>query len=80
MRTTLVIDDHIFRLAKKRAVEEGKPLRAVVEDALRQALLPAGRPKAAAFRLRVPTVRGRALPGVDFADRDAVYERMEGRG
>jgi hypothetical protein len=32
-----------------------------------------------AFKFRWVTVKGEALPDVDLDDRDALYERMEGR-
>jgi hypothetical protein len=78
MRTTLDLEDDLVRRAKRRAGDEGTTLTGVIEEALRQYLTPprrAGRP----FRLRLLTRRGRPVPGVDFADRDALYERMEGR-
>jgi hypothetical protein len=78
MRTTLKLDDGLMRTAKKRAVEEGKTLTALIEDALRQYLTPpraAGKP----FKLRLLTRKGRLVPGVNVADRDALYDFMEGR-
>ena len=78
MRTTLVIPDEIFRLAKKKAQEEGRTLSGIVADALRRALLPRLRPKGA-FVLKCRTFKGKVLPGVDLADRDSLYDRMEGR-
>lgn len=79
MRTTVDIEDALLRAAKKRAAEEGRTLTSVIEDALRRELAP--QPRAAKpFRLRLLTKKGRILPGVDLADRDALYERMEGRG
>jgi hypothetical protein len=62
-----------------RATDEGTTLTALIEEALRQYLAPApstGKP----FRLKLLTKRGRPVPGVNLADRDALYERMEGRG
>jgi hypothetical protein len=79
MRTTLALDDRLLRSAKKRAAEEGITLTRVIEDALRRHLAAPERPRKP-FRLRLLTKRGRALPGVNVADRDALYERMEGRG
>ena len=38
MRTTLVINDNLFRLAKVKAAETGMTLSAVMNDALRVAL------------------------------------------
>lgn len=78
MRTTLDIDDAVLRDAKKLAAAEGKTLRRLVEEALRDRLTPrrrSGKP----FRLRLATKKGRTIPGVDLSDRDSLYERMEGR-
>ncbi len=50
----------------------------IIEDALRDHLnrdQERGQP----FELRWVTVKGRALPGVDITDRDALYDRMEDR-
>jgi hypothetical protein len=79
MRTTLEIQDALLRLAKRRATDEDRTLTAVIEDALRQYLTPAPR-AAQKFRLELLTKRGRVMPGIDLADRDSLYERMDGRG
>ena len=79
MRTTLALDDRLLRSAKKRAAEEGTTLTRVIEEALRRHLAAPERSRKA-FRLRLLAKRGRAVPGVNLADRDALYERMEGRG
>jgi hypothetical protein len=79
MRTTLDLDEHVLRRAKELAAREGTTLTRVIEQALRERLdrpRRMGRP----FRLRLLTKKGRVLPGVNVADRDALYERMEGRG
>lgn len=78
MRTTLDIEDSLVRKAKKRAVEEGRTLTALLEEALRRYLSPRERPRQR-FRLKLLKKKGRRVPGVDFSDRDALYERMEGR-
>ena len=79
MRTTLDIDDHVLRKAKQLAAREGKTLTRIVEEALRDRVV---RPRRSArpFRLQLLTKKGRLIPGVNLADRDALYERMEGRG
>jgi Arc/MetJ family transcription regulator len=78
MRTTIDIDDQLLALAKKKAIEQNSSLKKIVESALRQSLLHR-HPKGGKFRLKWKTIRGRVVPGVDFSDRDALYERMEGR-
>jgi hypothetical protein len=79
MRTTLDLDDALIRKAKRRATDEGTTLTALIEMALRQYLTPASSP-GKAFRLKLLTKRGHPVAGVNLADRDALYERMEGRG
>jgi hypothetical protein len=79
MRTTLDIDDAVLRQAKKLAAEEGKSLTRVIEEALRERLAPRRR-GGKRFKLKLLTKKGRLVPGTDLADRDALYERMEGRG
>jgi hypothetical protein len=79
MRTTLDIDERLLRAAKKLAAEEGKTLTRIVEEALRERLYPTAR-GGKKFKLRLLTKKGRLIPGTNLADRDLLYERMEGRG
>jgi hypothetical protein len=76
MRTTLDLDDELLKAARCRAAENGTTLTAFVEHALAASLI---RPAATAYTLRWKTHRGRTLPGVDVADRDRLYEQMDGR-
>ena len=71
------IADELFRKAKKRAADEGIPLRAVVEAALRGYL--SGQPRRTGYRLRWRTEKGRIQPGVRLDDRDALFDLMDGR-
>ena len=57
---------------------EGEPLTRLIERALRAYLQPA-RPTGKPFRLRLMTRKGRPVPGINWDDRDSIYERMEGR-
>ena len=79
MRTTLDIDDRVLRQAKKLAAEEGKTLTLIIEEALRERLSPRTRVRKK-FKMRLLTKTGRIIPGTNLADRDLLYERMEGRG
>ena len=76
MRTTLNIDDELMVRVKRKAVESGKTITEVVEEALRKET--AGEaPERSAFKLRWRTVAGRVRRGVDLADRDSLYQAME---
>jgi hypothetical protein len=77
MRTTLTLDDDVLKAAKRLAREQNRPLKDVINEALRHglAMVDARRPPAYTFRLK--TVDGRLLPGVDLTDRDKLFELME---
>lgn len=72
MRTTVDINDQVLRDAKKRAAEQGKPLRAVVEEALR-ALIHGRAIEPAGFELQWRTERGRLREGVRLDDRRSLF-------
>jgi len=78
MRTTLDLDDDLLTAARRQAAANGTTLTAFVEHALAASLT---RPAVAEsqYQFRWKTHRGRTLPGVDVADRDRLYERMDGR-
>ena len=79
MRTTLDLDDHLVREAKRRALDQGSTLTSFIEEALRERLRsdPA---RTGSYRFRPLLKKGSAASDVDFDDRDALYELMEGRG
>jgi hypothetical protein len=77
MRTTLEINDALFVQAKTKAAEEGVSLRQIVENALRGYL--AGRPPRRRYKFRGGTDSGKLLPGIDLADRNSLFDVMEGR-
>jgi hypothetical protein len=76
MKTTLVIDDTVIGRLREEAVRTGRTLSDLVEAALRLML---ERPERHAPSLKpLPSWdSGGAL--VDVADRDALYQAMEGR-
>lgn len=77
MRTTIDLNDTVLRAAKRRAAEDGKTLKALVEEALRAHL--SGKPRRADYRLQWRTEQGTLNPGVDLTDRDALFDLMDGR-
>ena len=79
MRTTIRLDPTLLRAAKRHAVETGRTLTAVIEEALRQALSRRA-PAPPHARVELTTYRGGGLQsGVDLDDSAGLLERMEGR-
>jgi hypothetical protein len=75
MKTTLNIDDTVMTELKREAARQGRTMSEMVETALRL-LLRSQRKQGTVPAL--PTFRsGGAF--VDIADRDALYQAMEGR-
>lgn len=77
MRTTFIIDDNLMKRVREKAAQSGKTITAIVEEALVGHL--AGDTVARSnYSLKWNPVGGKPLPGVDLADRDSLYEMMEG--
>jgi hypothetical protein len=75
MRTTLVIDDALFRQLKRRAAEERRTLSDVTQDALRRGLAePTARRRRKRGRLPAFAM---GTPRVDLADRDQLYDVLD---
>ena len=75
MKTTLNIDDTVMAELKREAARQGRTMSEMVETALRL-LLRSQRKRGAVPAL--PTFHGGGTL-VDIADRDALYQAMEGR-
>ncbi len=75
MKTTLNIDDAIIAKLKREAARQGSTMSRLVETALRMLFRAQKKPRKLP---PLPTFRsGGTL--VDIADRDALYQTMEGR-
>jgi plasmid stability protein len=79
VRTTLTLDDDVLRMARRRAAEDGRPLKDVINEALRAGLRDGGTRRRPAFAFKLRTVTGRVMPGVDLTDRDKLFDLMDGR-
>jgi hypothetical protein len=78
MRTTIRLDDALLAAARQRAIETGRTLTAVIEDALRRALA-RGSSDGPQARVELPIAQGggRLQPGVDLDDSAALLDVME---
>ena len=75
MRTTLVIDDELFRQLKRRAAEEGRTVSAVTQEVLRRGLA-RREPKRRPRRVKLPSFT-MGKPLVDLADRNQLYDILD---
>ena len=74
MRTTIRIDDALYREVKQRAASSGRTVAAVLEDAVRRGLDPV-RDSRDRFTVE-PTGVGGLKPGVDLSSNAALAEVM----
>jgi hypothetical protein len=78
MRTTLNIDDDLYRRAKTEAARVGTTVTALLEDALR-ARLQRAETAVEAPAVRLTTVGGNGVrPGIDLDDSAALLDAMDG--
>jgi hypothetical protein len=76
MRTTIRLDDELLASAKRAALERGTTLTAVIEDALRRALVSASAERRERFTMR--TFHGDGLrPDVDLDDTASLLDLMD---
>lgn len=75
MRTTLQLDDALISEAKVLAARTGRTLSQVIEDALRQMLIP--RPREPRQAPPLPTSPGAPRAGVDLDDNAWLRDLMD---
>jgi hypothetical protein len=78
MRTTVDIDDDLLRRAKEAAAKANRPLREVIEDALRESLS-RGKPGKHRRRIELPVSQEPwgLCPGVNLDDNASLLDLME---
>lgn len=77
MRTTLTLDGDVLKALRRRAREQDRPLKDVVNEALRRGLALGEVHATPRYEFRLRTVGGRLLPGVDLTDRDKLFDLMD---
>jgi hypothetical protein len=75
VRTTIRIDDELYRAVKTQAARSGRTVAAVLEDAVRRGLNPSEQRVGDRYVVRT-TGRGGLRPGVDLSSNAAVAEAM----
>jgi hypothetical protein len=76
MRTTLTIDDQLLDALKAKALQAGKPLKQVVNEALRRGLENLEKPSAKPYRLK-PISMGSPQSGIDLDKALRVADALE---
>jgi len=76
VRTTIRIDDELYRQVKARAASEGRTVAAVIEDSVRTAMLGRTSVDVAPFEI-VASGRGGLRPGVDLESNASVLEVLD---
>ena len=78
MRTTLTLDADVARSLREEAARSGRPLKAVVNEALRAGLAARKSRPDRRYRLK-PVPLGGVLPGVDLDKALALADALEER-
>ncbi|MGV9803533.1 ribbon-helix-helix protein, CopG family [Mycobacterium sp. NPDC003449] len=76
MRTTIRIDDDLYREVKARAARSGRTVAAVLEDAVRRGLDPDAHHARPPYTVR-PLGAGGLRPGIDISFNSTVAEAMD---
>jgi len=76
VRTTIRIDDALYREVKQRAASSGRTVAAVLEDAVRRGLNPTDSGSRDRFTVQ-PSGSGGLMPGVDLASNAGLAEVMD---
>lgn len=74
VKTTIDLPDHLLIAAKKRAAELHRPLRSLIEEALRAQLKQPLRKTRKSPKIRWVTVDGGLPPKLDISDRAKMHE------
>lgn len=76
MRTTVRIDDDLYRAVKERAARSGRTVAAVLEDAVRVGMRPRQPSDRPRYVVRASGTGG-LRPGVDLASNASVQEALD---
>ncbi len=76
MRTTIRLDDELYRELKEKAARSGRTVASVLEDAVRRGLHAPEQRKAGRYVVR-PMGEGGLQPGVDLSSNAAIAEAMD---
>ena len=76
MKTTLDLPDELLIAAKKKAAEQRRPLRALVEEGLR-VVLEGPKRQDQKRTVKLVSVKGGLAPGLDLSNRESMHDWLE---
>jgi hypothetical protein len=76
VRTTLTLDSDVARMIEQEAHRQQKPIKQIVNEALRRGLAPQGSARARK-RFRVIPHKTSLLPGIDRASLNQLVDELE---
>jgi predicted DNA-binding ribbon-helix-helix protein len=76
VRTTVRLDDDLYREVKARAAREGRTVASVLEDAVRVGMRRPAEADTTPF-VNVPVGRGGLMPGVDLSNNAALSDLLD---
>ena len=79
MRTTISVDGELLKKARVLAAQKHRSLSALIEDALREVLARRSQVGRRAARPRLPVVKGKPIPGVDYDSFASLMELTESK-
>ena len=78
MRTTLDLDNQLFRQLKTLAAQSGRTFKEVIHEAIREALADRLSAKLPRKRIKLPVFRGDGLrPGVNLDSNAALFDLLD---
>ena len=77
MRTTVRLDPHLMRAAKKLAADTHRTLTSVIEDALREVIARAKSSSRPAIEMPISQDLGGPMPGVDLIKTSDLLDPLE---
>lgn len=76
-RTTIVLDDGVYRDLRRKAAESGRTMKALVNEVLRDALR-GDTPQKTGYKFVWKTERGQIQPGVNLDNWNELEDYMNG--
>ena len=72
-----MLDDDVYLLLRKKSAEEGKSLKELLNELLREGLKNRELRRRKKYHFNIPTRSGHLRPGINIEDRDRLFDLMD---